>query len=352
MGMSDCPVPDVKGGFTSHKEPVRDFHQHFEVQVWCNDVEVRPCETGKDSYQPPQWSMRKYVLPPGTLYELRYVQKRVTPWQRYGGRVFIDQGSGEPDDGDALATGSEHNHIFWFGEGANVFIDKGFYEGRSKSRGFVTCQPRMASSALDDTISTRSSRRKEADKLGFVRVEFTLANVSPGRAYAPKRPRKEAHNPELPFTADTIERDYKLSEYRYATAAGPVIPDSLDNATATLMAETCFECRIQFVHFSELNLANLSVFCCLPLSLFSESASVRHRFIYEAVLDLQKFCHVVEDDDGIANDSPVSNKLVAISDVVHQISRHASPAASYFTCCGDFKPDKCVLRGSTAIFMH
>ena len=140
-----------------------------------------------------------------------------------------------------------------------------------------------------------------------------------------------------------------MAGFLCATQPGREVRDDFDNETATLEDETCFEWRIQFVHFAQISLGNLRVFGCLPLSFFSESLRVRSRFIECAVTDLLQFGIPVNVDAAAGHAAPAApaeKKSIAISDVVHHISRNSSPAASYFTCVGEFRPDRCVSCGS------
>ena len=338
-----CP-PDVKGRFTSHPAPERANYDFFDVQLYTPSNErLRPCEESHDPATPRTWRKRIYCVTPDTPFELRYTLRRDPGTQRWGGRVFVNAGGGQLDDTayESAAAPAEPTHDFWFGAGAWQFVDTGFYEGNGTSRRFVVGKSAFAAAEGDSGMDD-GKRRAAAAQLGSIRVQFTQAQVT--EVEQPLRQVGAQHvAPLLPFCGDATARERKAQEFSCVVAPGARIVEDHDSTTAVLSPDTVFEYRIGFVHYALLSSSNLRSFGGLPLSLFAEMPGVRRRLVELALNDLQGV-NRPSDTTAAAMEIDVydSNPAIAVSDVVHHISRLVSPAASYFTCVGSFRPDRCV----------
>jgi hypothetical protein len=351
-----APPPDVKGSFRQHPEPVRANGNFFRVELLTPDgIKLLPCYDRSDEVYPPAWRQFTYVLNPGQEFELRYVITAETdPSVRYGGAVFVDQGDGEPDElvsvlGEVVC---EASHLFVFGEGSRSFHDRGVFDGGNVCRRFMAAPP-AAREAPDGDTDTKAKRQRAAQQLGWIRVRFArVLSLGPAeRARAKRAEGPRGANPPgapraalLPFAAEAREA-HKLSQFACVTAPGGHVADAVEEVRLRLSETPAFEVRIEFKHFATLcrDLTNLKVFRGLPLPLFTERPDVRLRLVEHAVTDLQKAGPLPL--GALQRTLPAAfedNAPVTVSDVVHHLSRCVSPAASYFACCGAFKPGRCV----------
>jgi hypothetical protein len=348
-----APPPDVKGRFTSHPALEKENYDFFDVQLYTPAGErLRPVDETQDNSNPRTWRKRVYCVTPGTPFELRYTLDDANDIRRWGGRVFVNAGGGHLDDvtHESAAEG-DPTHLFWFGDGQTEFRDTGFYEGNERSRRFVVGKSEFA--AEDDAGMDDGQRRSAASQLGSIRVHFTAVTQITEVERPPRRAGARHVTPLLPYCGDVAARERKAQEFSCVVAPGARVVDDHDATTAVLSPDTDFEYRIGFVHFAVLSkhLANPRSFGGLPLSLFAEVPSVRRRLVELALNDLQGVNRPT--DITTSTDMEIepyeSNPAIVISDVVHHISRLVSPAASYFTCMGSFRQDRCVPRASLSV---
>ncbi len=354
-------VPAVKGPYKPYQNPARTPVHGFGVELWSEGVKLRPCEEEVDSNSPPIFHEYVFVVDPGCTQELHYKHYKAAARRGddvlYGGRVYVDKGDGKLDAAGAKLDprdGREPDHLFVFGKGSDTFVDKGFYVGNGVSLRYTAAPaaPQFSEDGGDAPLPPFEKRLEDAQKLGKICVSFA-AVLSITTVKKRKREHQEAapvFEQRLPVAVSVAEQ-MKLSDYCCSTVPGEPVREKHMRDVEVKLTEPAFEHRIHYKHAAAFLKAinNPRAFAMLPLSLFSPD--VRLRLIQITLADLQQTLFNVQVAALAAVNgrmsSVSSNPPIAVSDVVHHLSRCVSPAASYFACVGDFKAGRYARSAST-----